>query len=707
MLKSKWTNQEVLELKKLQEKGKTYGEIAEYLNKTYDSVRNKVRRTNWDRFEKKQEKKSKQNLKETFKPRKWTNAESHQLYAYLQAEKSYKFIAKKLGRSVSSVEKKAQTTKWDAWLRVEDDLEGIESEIPILKEDFQQGLIDALGSICRHSIERLEEITEEEFREQTNVEKDYLEKFEIRFSDIKKGVISTIEEMGLNHPLTKQLDKGTYVVVGDSHGRETKNKVFNLVQTLNKYLKAKHVIHVGHLLDDDNNINYNLGQIDNLLIVARKEELRIIKDKENKQKEKTGSGYHFNMVRSHLTLGNDLTIENNDLITDYTKKPLKSLDPEIMDTKTIINSHRHEFASKCSPEGEHSYFVSPGCLCEKHVVKTIKQIDFKDISKNKVKVAYHDSFQKYRRMEKMYNFWKQGLLVVHVDSEGNHTIVPCTIKKVENDYALSYYDKIITSKKVVNPDKKIFIHADAHSPKHDASALSIQEQICQDYQPDVFVNIGDANDFSSLNHHDMDKNIPIIDECVLEEGARVHHMLKLMSEWAQKSYIIIGNHERFAQDFIRKYPQFKNYLDFNFICNVESLGYEITPLKKPLKIGPSTFIHGDLIFYNQSGDKLEKASRTYGKKGSVFIGHIHQPGIRFNSYSIGFSGLMDQGYNEPSASTWIHGFGLCNQYKGVDFGTSICITEEQCLINGKKYIPKNVDKWDIKGFNAKLVYETE
>jgi len=176
-----------------------------------------------------------------------------------------------------------------------------------------------------------------------------------------------------------------------------------------------------------------------------------------------------------------------------------------------------------------------------------------------------------------------------------------------------------------------------------------------------------------------------------------------MASWAPELHAIIGNHERFVEDFVKKFPQLATILDFEFICDLKNSGYEVTSLKDVLEIGDAKFIHGDIIFFNQTGNKLEKASRTLGH--NTFIGHIHYPAIRFGCYAVGFAGLMDQGYNEPEASAWIHGLGLCNQYKGMSWPSTVAIFNNKLVINDKTYEPVDPDSWNLEGFKARIVYD--
>jgi hypothetical protein len=697
MLQSKWKKQELELLYQLKNKeGKTFKEIGKQIKRSTASVSKKYLRTDWVEFMKDPD--SYLNGNESTP---WTKTEVAQLYAYLKANKDYTFISKQLNRSRMAVETKSQKTDWDAWEAMFENPSELDEEGEMDEEDkehFINQLEQALIVLCRHDHKRLNEITEVDFVRKTSLSE---EQMLISFDELKDRVSKQLNLMGFGNPDVLELSEGTYIIVGDSHGKQTPTKMFKLLKAVNKELNATNIIHIGHILDDDNDISYNWGEIDNLIVLTKKEELQIVQEK-RKNYEKTYN-FNFEIARDVLVLGNDLVVMNQDLISDYVKTSIRQIDQEMVDNKVVVNCHRQEFVSKCSDEGV-AYIASPGCLCKQHVIKTIRQIDFTD--RRQVKVAYHDGFQKYRRMEHMMKLWKLGMLVVHVDGEGNHTIIPCPIQQLSKKlgFATSYFDKIITDKGVRNPSKKIFIHGDMHSPKHDPNILDIEEQICKDYNPDVLVNIGDSHDFRSLNHHEMDKG-KFIDSDLLEESAKVYHVVKRMTNWANEKHMIFGNHERFARDFIGKYPQFKNYLDFNFICDIENLGYKLTDLKEVLKIGPSKFIHGDLIMFGQSGNKLEKASRTFGE--NVFIGHIHQPGIRFGCYSVGFAGALDQGYNEPTASSWMHGFGLSNHYMGMAFSTSIPIMDYNCEIKNKNYEPKNPENWDIKKFSARIVYETE
>ena len=685
---STWTTQDLLILHKLKkEKGQSFKDIGKVLKKSPDSIGRKYGRMNWDAF-----------LKDPSgfdraTSRKWTKEEMLQLDTYLQADKSYSFIAEKLNRTFTSIESKAQSTDWKAWREI--GTIDTDKEPSLVSEEEKQlliaQLVTAYLTIIRYDVARFQ-LSEKEFLKKVNLDES---KLPISFTELRNRVDKELERLGFKNPESIQLKEGTYIIVGDSHGKHTKKSMFGLLRKINSHLKLTNIIHIGHILDDDNDISYEWGTFNNLIVLAKIEELKFVQDQRNKFK------FNYEVVRESIETG-DLAIINQDMISDYVKTPINSLDAEIFDPMVIVNCHRHEFFARCVNE-KTSYIASPGCLCEDHIIRTIKQIDFND--GKIIKQAYWEGFSKYRRMQHMNKYWEMGFLVLHVDNKGKHTLVPCTIQKTSAGFATSYFDKIITSKGVYNPEKKIFVNGDLHCCNHSTSVLDIQESICKDYKPDTCVNLGDTHNYSALNHHLMDKGIPIVNQKVIEEAKETHFVLKRLATWSKDNHLIYGNHERFARDFIKKYPQFEGYLDFPFLCSTESLGYKLTDFKNVLTIGSAKFIHGDISMYGQPGSKMEKASRTFGR--NVFIGHIHYPAIRFGCYSIGLTGLMNQDYNEPMASRWIHGFGLCNQFHGKSWLTSVAIIDDACIMNGKNYGPSvnSVLSWKPPQCKVSLVYD--
>ena len=570
-------------------------------------------------------------------------------------------------------------------------LENIEvGEFNFNKEEERKKLISALVELARADIQRLDEITENEFVSKTNSEHIF-EEYDYCFDELKNDALSVVLDMGFHRSSGDKFGKGRYLVVGDSHGKHTKRKMFKLLKSLNNHLEFDQIIHVGHILDDDNVISYCWKDFDNLTVLSKMEESPHIENHIEQD-------YNFNVVRDYLYLGK-LKVMNQDLIADYVKTAISTIDQRIYNESMIVNLHRHEMDTKCTYKNN-LILSSPGCLCEKHIVKTIKQIDF--TSGYQVREAKSDSFIKYRRMRHLYEFWEQGMLVVEVDDSGDFTITPCRIKKLDDEYVTSYFDKIYIGDKVVKPHNKIFINTDIHCDKHDAKVLDIQNQFVSDYKPNVYVNLGDMQNNKSMNHHEMERGIPMT-RSFLKENATTAYLLNKMADWSNDNYFIYGNHERFLMDFYKKYPQLTELMEKTLMSPIEEAGYKFIGHKGILELDNLKLFHGDIKMFGQGGKSIEKTARTFGEDS--IIGHLHHNAIRFGAYIIGMTGKYDQDYNEVNASKWIHGFGICNQYCGLNFISCISISNHKALLNNKKYSSENENFWVTPEYDVEIKYK--
>jgi hypothetical protein len=301
----------------------------------------------------------------------------------------------------------------------------------------------------------------------------------------------------------------------------------------------------------------------------------------------------------------------------------------------------------------------------------------------------------------MYEYWQHGAVIVESDG-ANVSCIPIRIKKIGNSYVTSFFDKIFTSEGVKTPDKKIFINGDVHVDYQDDDVLEIQELVCKDYKPDTFVTLGDTYNCSALNHHMIDRGQPIVDANLIDEIGTLRRVLDRMGNWADKNYILFGNHERFLNDFVDKYPQLKGMLDFKFLAGLDDLGYEMIEFKDVLELESLRLIHGDMKMFNGKGSRMEKASRVFKE---CVIGHIHYPACRFGCYSVGLSGKMDHDYNEPNASNWTNSFLMCNQYLGESFISPVVILNHRTLLNGLEYFSAGSSFSKCTNQRVKLVYE--
>jgi len=536
----------------------------------------------------------------------------------------------------------------------------------------------------------------------TEIEASYLN--EVGYSEVREEVKLLLKKQGLYRDFWKEYDPGNYVVFGDSHGDHTNLGMFRLLERINEFIKPERMFHIGHLTDDNGIVNTAWKKFDNLTIVSRIEESHKIE----MYLEKNPSG--IEVIRDGVWLG-DIKVANQDLVSDYMmsrpssqtmrKKPYVDI--------TILNHHLHEFDTiKCEDE-KRIVSCYPGCLCEKHVESVRKFLAYEDgvLEKIQKKSPYNSRVQ--RRRWAIKDHWEQGLLIVHIDKNMRYTIVPCRIKqvKMKNDkveYAISYFDKIISESGVYAPSRKTFINADIHVPLHDPIALHVHDQIVQDYRPDTFINLGDIRNSEGLNHHRWERGEVVTDK-LIDEAAAVHHVLRKMSVWAKERFVFYGNHERFAKDFAERYPQFKGLVDFEFLSGYKQLGYTLIGHQEKLEIGEVAYIHGDLM-KGASVCPLDGLASAFPGK-TVVCGHHHYPAIRKGCYSIGYSAKRDQGYNEKTVTRWCLGFGLCNEFRGVSWVTTLVIENGGIVLNGKTYSSSDDEFWKVFNYKVELNYIPE
>ena len=699
MNRRRWTPDKLAVLgRTINKDGLGYDEAAKRTGLTVKACRRQYLRTDWENLD-----------NNAIPPRPWRVEDLVALYTLREeAHLGYKAIGAKLNRAPAQCETKFQHTDWEPILAHRSAVGGGASEInpadaDKIKEENINQLAMYLVELSRYSLQRLEAMTQDHFLEKANMGRDDLP---IGFDSLKEAACKRMNSMGLGYAETKDFGEGTYLVFGDSHGKHTPTKLFALVKQLNSFFKPKAIIHIGHALDDDNDISFIWQDFSNLTILAKREELATLAKVNERLKEKGKKEY--DICRGSIQVG-DMTVANQDMITDYVLTPIGTIKRQLFPDSVIVNLHRHEFDSRTVSNG-HSVIMSPGCLCENHIAKVIKQMDFTDGLQ--VKMAYPDGFIKYRRMRHMYNFWEQGFIVVHVDKQGNSFPVQCRIRQTSRGFTTSYCGKIIAEDGAHKPDQKIAFNSDVHCRLHDPEVLDVQGQFCADYRPDVFVNLGDLMRNQAMNHHLMAKNGAHMDVKTsrlglkfLDETAHAHWLLKKMRPWGKKYKLTYGNHERFAKDLADRFPQLAEILDFGFTTDLASLGVELTPLKGVLNMGPLRFIHGDFMMFGAKGPRMDKISHTFSQ--NTVVGHLHYPCVRLGCYMVGMSGLFDQEYNEPLASAWMHGMGCADIFDGKAFISLIHIRDHRTMIGGKIYSPKSPGDWDLPAYNASLSYSFE
>ena len=549
-----------------------------------------------------------------------------------------------------------------------------------------------LVDMSRGEVQRLLDRTEDDFLSKSQRDRDELDS-DFDFEEIRNLALDIMKKQGYFYPEEKSFKKGRFLVLGDSHGKETKRAVFSLIKQLDNNLDFDAIIHIGHFLDDEWDVSECWEDFSKkLVILAKSEELEIL----------AGGNLGYEIIRKCIRLGG-LSVKNQDIVTNEYSVGLSgnaTNKDQYFDGTTIINLHKIELDTRTTEDRNTIQIYTPGCICRRHVSRYMDM----SASFNKRKKMSRRNSATTRRKNIQTNFWEQGLAIVDLDKSGEYSVTLCPIHEIDGyGFVSSYGDKIYTEKGIEKPETKVFANADPHSDMHDPVCLDLQEQVCKIYKPDVLVNLGDAHNNLAFNHHKMSRG-EVIDKDALAELASTNYILTRMRKWAPKFYLMYGNHERFLMDYCAQNPQFSNLLDFGFLVNLEDLGIELVGHKVPLHIGPLVVIHGEMVMYGaRGGNKLDKVRQTFGT--NVIFGHAHYPATRQSCHIVGHCGQLDQGYNEPYASKWTQGYAYCNIFKGKAFIHNITMREGICFFAGKPLYEKNPEEWKMKSFKAKIKYD--
>ena len=642
----------------------------------------------------------------------WADADLMALYAMRSNKKDWMEIGAALDRTSISCERKWQTTNWTTYLTSHAVAPNQTSDdaLPLVEKRIAAHILD----LARCNPDRLSEMTKAFVL--SKIEDAGVKDFD--FDRVMGVARQELEAMGSLRQAGKKFGEGTYIVVSDSHGKHTRRAMFQMLAVLKDQVKADKIVHIGHILDDDNDISCCWNELDDVVVVSKNTELRhlcklgdptpepvendSVKDLvvPNTESKAAVDPFRHEVLRNHIYLGK-LMVGNQEIIQDYSLTPLASLPRLFFEQSSILNLHRQELETRTTCH-EDTQIYSPGCLCEPHIVKTIKQIDF--TTDKTVKLAYHSGFSKYQKMEHFVRSWEKGLCVVHVDKDGNFDVVQTRIHRTSKGWTCSYFDKIITESGVLDAKHRIFISGDTHVDLHDQEVLDLQEQFCQAYLPNTSVDVGDMLNNKGFNHHIMSRQGHMgIDHRVIDEIAHCRWILERRSKWAEKQTLLFGNHERFNRDFNERAPQFKEIFNLQFMLNLQSMGIELVEEKQLRRMGSLQFAHGDIkMFGARGGSKLDKIFNTFGP--NTVIGHGHSPTVRMGCYMVGFSGVFDQEYNETEASKWMQGFGYCNIFEDVPFITLVHIRNKRFAINGKIFTPVNPDNWSLPPYKAQIAF---
>lgn len=516
-------------------------------------------------------------------------------------------------------------------------------------ENLIKRLSDIILKVVRYDYNRLSALTKEEFETKTA----YKGSNELYQKVISYATAQLCDKGRLETSNITFNEDGIYLVVGDSFGKHSKTKMFDLLKVLDKKPFTK-VIHLGHALDDDGELSYNWKYFkDRLVFVGKPEELETL--------HKNKNDYQFSIVQDFVKVGN-VICRNQEQISPYSKQSINTLDQYIYKENTIVNLTRHEYFQKNS-FGD-VFIASTGTLAEPFVAETIKQLDFTD--GYKVKECYSSTFSKYRKMKENLAYWQNGCFLIQIKN-GKTNVVPLRIKKIGKEYCVCNKGVVVSSNgKIVKADETYAVIADAHLPFINMKAFACMlAQLSYDEKGIIF--LGDLLDGRGVNPHILDRG-EVPTACVADEYRKLVLFFKEFSNRCEK-ILLRGNHEDFYNRFARKYPSLFTLFESIEKSIYDNAGVDVRyhDVNAPFIYKDVTFVHGSDKMVGQSGrDVYDKIAKTFNTSTKV-MGHTHRPAIFRDVYSVGCLADKNQGYNSVYTSNWKYGMAFVHYYKNVPF----------------------------------------
>lgn len=516
-------------------------------------------------------------------------------------------------------------------------------------ENLIKRLSDIILKIVRYDYSRLSALTKEEFETKTA----YKGSNELYQKVISYATAQLCDKGRLETSNITFNEDGIYLVVGDSFGKHSKTKMFDLLKVLDKKPFTK-VIHLGHALDDDGELSYNWKYFsDRLVFVGKPEELETL--------HKNKNDYQFSIVQDFVKVGN-VVCRNQEQISSYSKQSINTLDQYVYKENTIVNLTRHEYFQKNSMNDV--FIASTGTLAEPFVAETIKQLDFTD--GYKVKECYSSTFSKYRKMKENLAYWQNGCFLIQIKN-GKTNVVPLRIKKIGKEYCVCNKGIVVSSNgQIAKADETYAVIADAHLPFINMKAFACM--LAQlSYEEKGIIFLGDLLDGRGVNPHILDRG-EVPTACVADEYRKLVLFFKEFSNESEK-ILLRGNHEDFYNRFARKYPSLFTLFESIEKSIYDNAGVDVRyhDVNAPFIYKDVTFVHGSDKMVGQSGrDVYDKIAKTFNTSTKV-MGHTHRPAIFRDVYSVGCLADKDQGYNSVYTSNWKYGMAFVHYYKNVPF----------------------------------------
>lgn len=510
--------------------------------------------------------------------------------------------------------------------------------------------IKCITQITHNSIEELDELSYDTCKYLMDLsDEEY-------FNDLKSRAKDYLESIGEQIDDTVELtDQTNVLVVGDTYGCHTSNKVISLLNNICKKYNVDYIIQTGTHLDEYGNHTRGFDKLTPKVIY-------ITSQKERECLNEVSKRYNLHLCKSSVKFGNT-TIYTQEIISPYSKTPISKLDPLIYRGDVVTNCSRQEYNVRNAGIST-SYIVSTGCLADPFIPS--------------------DQMNKYmcvsQRQQLNSQLWNQGCILL---TKHESSVIPIIfpIYKSENTYITAFDGHVFTDSEYTYTEDRTVIQSDIHAPKYDVDVMCSLLQFLRQNPPANVILNGDIVDMEPFNHHVLDKgHIPTVNVSQTFFGlSEVLGSIRASVGDDVPMQLVLGNHSNFLNRWLQTHTQLSSFFSDIFSSIIKSYDVDIIGFNDYTVAGNDVkVLHGNTDVGVSGSSMVEKVARTFDK---AVIGHFHSTNMRFGCLSTGCLCKFDQGYNSPYTK-WDHSFCVVTTYKDIDFISPVFFTNSNVICTG-------------------------
>lgn len=292
---------------------------------------------------------------------------------------------------------------------------------------------------------------------------------------------------------------------------------------------------------------------------------------------------------------------------------------------------------------------------------------------------------------------KLGKLKYRKELPVSQTVSTPEIVKAEKYSPIDW--KIAKAKKHSKITSKAFsaylVVADTHVPFVNVPAIKSIFKLMDDVTFDGFIYLGDCMDMTPISHWLQDKrqNRSLENKRMKDDYVEGNKLLdefdKRLPEGCDKRFFY-GNHERFYDDLIEKFPALEGMFEPKEELHLEERKYKVYPVNHVERIGRLHFLHGMYHSQNYVKAHIEKL------KVNVMHADLHSPRFRCSEspvreiamvgYCVGCLCDLAPDFMKGRPNRWSHGFSIVYFYNNGYFDVDLKrIVKGKFIFNNKMY----------------------